>query len=295
MAASTQSPEFHLFSSLPLELRLQIWRETLPDVNSNTLTLHSYKKGCWGLEQNLGGAGSNESAYAFTSTDLQFNFRHEMLDDVQINVPIVFFVNHEARSAGLTWARQQGVKMHFNKERDCHVFILPFSPLRDALFINTNQWEEFCLEPAELLAQPGLCGQTVISNPEITEVALPHTALSAEVPIFFDLIHWFPRIEVMYVVVDIDLGVTPSDLVSVEARQKAKRRMKHQRWTIGETQGHAFVWNNKERKFAWRTGTSIGDRSMYRQIEETALGMAKIFAQRKVDNFEIQPVLMLRG
>ncbi|KAM0255637.1 hypothetical protein ACHAQJ_005562 [Trichoderma viride] len=291
MAPSAKSPEFHRFPSFPLELRLQIWRETLPVIDG--ITLHGYKKGCWGLEQHLE-LGSSDPPCLSASTSLTLDFRHDLLNDVYIDLPIVF-VNREARGAALAWAKQQGIKMHFSEEKNRHVFVLPFDPVRDVLFINTHQWEEFCLEPVDLLSQPDLRGETITSSPEVTQVALPHTAFSDDVPILLDLLHWFPRLQVLFVIVDIDLGLRANDFSTIAARRSAKELMKHDRWTVSEAQGHSFVWNSKDNKFAWRTGMSLGRRSMYRQIEDKATGMAETFGTRFSEDFEIQPVLMYRG
>lgn len=290
MASSTQHRAFHLFPCLPAELRLQIWQETLPELDG--VTLHGYKKGCWDLRDPLPSESDAESG-ALASADKILVFRHEMLDDVHIDMPIVF-VNREARSTALSWARAQGVKMDFNAERGCHVFVLPYNPRQDALFINSHKLDEFCTEPADRLAGLQLRGQSAYSNPEITQVALPHTALTSEMAVFYDLIHWFPRLQVVYIIVDIEIGPTPPKFSTAEERARQKERMKHLRWKASQTQGHSYVWDNKDRKFVRNIGTPIGFRSMYREIEDyLAVGIAKAFAKRDVERFEIRPVLML--
>lgn len=290
MAYSTQHRAFHLFPCLPAELRLQIWRETLPDLDG--VTLHGYKKGCWDLRDPLSGESEGESG-ALGRADKILDFRHERLDDVYIDMPIVF-VNREARGTALSWARAQGIKMDFNTDKACHVFVLPFNPWQDALFINSHKLDEFCIEPADRLAGLQLRGQSAYSNPEITQVALPHTALTSEMAVFYDLIHWFPRLQVVYIIVDIEIGPALPKYSSTEERARHKERMKHQRWKTSQTQGHSYVWDNKDRKFVRHIGTPIGFRSMYREIEDyLAVGITKAFAKKDVERFEIRPVLMM--
>ncbi|UKZ60674.1 uncharacterized protein TrAtP1_001944 [Trichoderma atroviride] len=291
MAYSTRHRAFHLFPCLPAELRLQIWQETLPDLDG--VTLHGYKKGCWDLRDPLPEEFNDEESDALTRADKILDFRHEMLDDVHIDMPIVF-VNREARSTALSWARAQGIKMDFNTDKACHVFVLPFNPWQDALFINSHKLEEFCVEPADRLAGLQLRGQSAYSNPDITQVALPHTALTSEMSVFYDLIHWFPRLEVVYIIVDIEIGADMPKHFSAEERRRAKERMKHQRWKTSQTQGHSYAWDSKDRKFVRSIGTPIGFRSMYREIEDyLTVGIAKVFAKRDVERFEIRPVLMI--
>ncbi|KAL6893365.1 hypothetical protein GGI43DRAFT_182258 [Trichoderma evansii] len=290
MSYSPQHRAFHLFPCLPAELRLHIWQDTLPDLHG--VTLHGYKKGCWDLRDPLEGE-SDEENDAFTRADKILDFRLEMLDDVHIDMPIVF-VNREARATALSWARTQGIIMDFNTERGCHLFVLPFDPWQDALFINSHKLEEFCLEPADRLAGLQLRGQSAYSNPAITRVALPHTALTSEMSVFYDLLHWFPRLQVIYIIVDIDIGPTLPKYSSTAERRRATERMKHQRWKVSETQGHSYVWDSTDRKFVRNIGTPIGFRSMYREIEDyLAVGIAKVFAKRDVEQFEIRPVLMM--
>lgn len=286
MAYSTRHRAFHPFPRLPAELRLQIWRETLPDLEG--VTLHGYKKGCWDLRDPL-----PEESNAPTRADKILDFRHELLDDVHIDMPIVF-VNREARATALSWARAQGIKMDFNTEKACHVFVLPFNPWQDALFINSHKLDEFCVEPADRLAGLQFRGQSAYSNPEITQVALPHTALTSEISVFYDMIHWFPRLEVVYIIVDIEIGEDIPKRLSAEDRRRAKERMKHQRWKASQAQGHSYAWDSKDRKFVRNIGTPIGFRSMYREIEEyLTVGIAKVFAKKDVERFEIRPVLMV--
>ncbi|KAL7894916.1 hypothetical protein HDV63DRAFT_396539 [Trichoderma sp. SZMC 28014] len=286
MAYSTRHRAFRPFPRLPAELRQQIWRETLPDFEG--ITLHGYKKGCWDLRNPL-----PEEANALTRADKILDFRHELLNDIHIDLPIVF-VNREARTTALSWAREQGIKMSFNTEKACHVFVLPFNPWQDAIFINSHNFEDFCTEPADRLAGLQFRGQSAYSNPEITRVALPHTALTSEISIFYDMIHWFPRLEIIFIIVDVEIGQDIPKRLSAAERSRTKERMKHQRWKTSQAEGHSYVWDSNDRKFVRNIGTLIGFRSMYREIEQYLLGgITKVFAKKHVERFEIRPVLII--
>lgn len=95
---------FALFPSLPAELRIQIWRDALPDKIRQAL--YSYKKGCW-QPQRLTETDANYNPHN-DELNLVFNFRHDLLDDAQLVLPY-FFVNHEAHGVTLAWIHSQGI------------------------------------------------------------------------------------------------------------------------------------------------------------------------------------------
>ncbi|KAH6607296.1 hypothetical protein Trco_003609 [Trichoderma cornu-damae] len=291
---SIRPPTFARFPSFPPELRLQIWRECLPDLDG--ITLHKYKKGCWGPEP-LEKAGSDEPQPAAGEAIVKFDFRHDMLDDVRFDVALLF-VNREARGVALDWAREQGVELRFCEDRRRHVFVHPFHPLRDALFVHSDQWEEFCLEPYDRLAQPDLLGQVVTGSPELTRLAVPHTTIEADCSTVSDVFHWFPRLQVLFIILDVQADLTLETFLLGGDRERAKARLQRQQWKVGAARGRAMVWNGDSHSFEWRDGVGIGNTALYGQMEQVAAEMSRLLTARgesgSSSGFEIQPVFAVR-
>lgn len=293
MAPSNTLSTFSRFSRFPPELRLQIWRESLPDLG---IALHNYKRGCWG-PQKLPKVESEAEPDEQHGTDqdvVNFGFCHEMLDTFHVDMPLVF-VNHEARSVALAWAHEQGIDMRFSEDTKRHVFVRRFDPMRDALFIGINQWDDFCLEPFDRLAQPDLFDQTVTNNPELTRIAVPHTTIWADCATLPDVFHWFPRLQVLFVILDIQLDLNMERMLLKGDRKKARARLQNQQWKVGDARGRALVWNAAKRRFDWRGSVGLGNQALFRQMEEAAREMHAWLAQREAGSFEIQPVYAVRG
>jgi 2EXR family len=85
-AAAAADTCFPLFSSLPRELRDQIWRNAMPSELRPALYL--YRKGCWRprrLLQHEEGYDPENDEYS-----LSFEFRYDLLDDTQLQVLLAF-------------------------------------------------------------------------------------------------------------------------------------------------------------------------------------------------------------
>ena len=65
---------------------------------------------------------------------LFFEFRYDLLGDAQFEVPLVF-VNCEARGIALAWVREQGIELRSRENRQNPIFVRPFDPMRDALYV----------------------------------------------------------------------------------------------------------------------------------------------------------------
>jgi hypothetical protein len=95
---------FPLFSSLAPELRIQIWRDALPDRIKPALFFYR-GQGCW-CPRHLTEA-DNGWVPPEGELNLGLDFRTDLLgDDNQFRVPI-YFVNREAHSIALAWLREQ--------------------------------------------------------------------------------------------------------------------------------------------------------------------------------------------
>ena len=129
-AAATNSSTFPLFSSLALELRNQIWRDALP--NKVGPALYFYRKGCWCPRHLL--QSDEEYDPKNHELNLNFEFRHDLLNVVQFKVPL-FFVNREASNIALAWVREHGIEIRARENRQSPVFVCPFNPIRDVLYI----------------------------------------------------------------------------------------------------------------------------------------------------------------
>lgn len=176
-AAATNSSTFSLFSSLALELRDQIWRDALPDKVGPAL--YFYRKGGW-CPRHL-----SQSDEEYDPQDHEFNlifeFRHDFLDVVQVEVPL-FFVNREARNIALAWVREHGIEIRAREDRQSPVFVCPFNPTRDVLYIALDKWDEFFREPDDRCFQPDILGQLINSRAaDVTRIAVPEALLRSEV------------------------------------------------------------------------------------------------------------------
>lgn len=140
-AAKITTATFPKFQNLPRELRDQIWRDSLPEKDNPAL--YPWKKGCWcprRLQKTDPEWDPNEDL------NLQLNMSYDLLDHVQVEVPL-FSVNWEARVIALTWMREQKITLHFHKDKQNWVFTRPFDPMMDALYVPMDKIDEFFIEP----------------------------------------------------------------------------------------------------------------------------------------------------
>jgi hypothetical protein len=136
-AVATSSLIFTLFSTLPAELRNAIWRAALPDAMEPALV--SFRPGCWRK------AGPEDHP------DLMF--RHDLLN-VHIAMPLAF-VNREARSIALVWARKHGLTAQTRKDQ-YPTFVRRFEPTVDALHLGPGQLTNLVDEVVNQVTSPDL-------------------------------------------------------------------------------------------------------------------------------------------
>ncbi|MCJ1365048.1 hypothetical protein MMC16_004167 [Acarospora aff. strigata] len=281
-AAATSSSTFPLFSSLCPELRNQIWHDALPGKVGPAL--YFYRKGCWCPRR----LSKSEEGYdpENDENNLNFEFRHSLLDDAQFEVPLAF-VNREARGIALAWVREQGIKIRPGEDRQHHVFVRPFDPMRDALYIALDQWDDFLYEPENRQFQPDLIEHLVDTKPDLTRIAVPEVLLRSEFATLSEMFRYFFHLKVLFIIVD-----AQPDLQSADNDIKVQRR-----WEIESTQGEVFFWNYDRGVFDFRDSKYIGNEALYRlieEIEEANKGLGEGLSKNHIRSFEIRPVFAVR-
>lgn len=279
-AAAAISPTFPLFPNLPQELRDQIWQDALPDKVGPALFF--YKKGCWCpgrlAPSDEGHDPENDE------NNLTLEFRPDLLDATQFEMPLVF-VNREARHIALSWLRQHGVQVRPREDRQRPLFVRPFDPVHDALYIALEEWEEFVCEAEDRLSQPDLFDRLVDIEPHLTRIAVPETLLLKEAYMPSEMFRNFFKLKALLVVVD-----APPDLQSdADNDVKVQPRLEFE-----STEGEALRWDHERGGFDSGAGEHIGDESLYGLMEETSKGLSEGLAQNHIRSFEIRPVFAVR-
>ena len=163
---------FPLFSCLPLELRLQIWRDALPHIIRPAI--HFFQKGCWDRQ--------------LSPPNNEFKYGLGLLDIFQFEMP-VFFVNREARDVVWAWIRKHGIKTRAHEDRRSilvcppspifvypppPIFVCPFDPIRDVLYVALDKWDEFSSVPYDLRKQMKFPEKHIATKTAfVTRIAVP--------------------------------------------------------------------------------------------------------------------------
>lgn len=278
-AAATNSSTFPLFTSLPGELRDQIWRDALPDKVGPALSF--YKEGCWCFRR----LSESDEGYDIENNEnnLNFEFRHDLLDDIRFEIPLVY-VNREARDLAFAWIREQGIEIRPRRNRPYPVFVRPFNPMRDALYVALDKWDDFLCEPDDRLLQPDLFDQLVDTKSDLTHIAVPIALLRSEATSLPEMFRHLFNLKVLLIIVD-----PQPDLQSADTDVKVQHR-----WDFESTQGGAFFWNDDRGGFDSANSEYIGDETLYRLIEEVTRGLGEGLANDHIRSFEIRPVVAVR-
>ena len=312
--STTQAPTFPLFSNLPAEQRIQIWRDALP--HQIGPALHFYKPGCWCPRQLT---ESDEGWCPDDELNLNLEFRYDLLDHPNIEIPLVF-VNHEARAIALAWVRNQGIETHCrdvdNNDDDNRqqqqrpiFFVRPFDLMYDAVYVAPDQWNEFLISSLERGYEPDLFDKMHDVHPNIVHLAVPEALLlqyddgTGRDPFsdFFDCYWW---VKVLFVVLG-DAQPEPEYLVRENCTKAPLRPGRL--WELDETTTHrarALVWDAEHGRFDFATKDSdgeciIGDRdeALERRMMEVGRILSPSLTTRYDGNlkfsfsFEIRPVV----
>ncbi|KAI9722706.1 MAG: hypothetical protein M1812_001637 [Candelaria pacifica] len=279
-AAAVNHSLFPQFSSLAPELRNQIWADALPEKLGPAL--YFYRKGCWCPRR----LSREDEGYDPENDEhnLTFEFRHDLLDDVQFEVPLLL-VNREARSMAVAWVLAQGTKIRPCKNRKYPVFMRPFNPIRDALYIPVDKWNDFLREPDDRLFQPDLVDQLVDTKSDITRIAVPEALLRKEAGMLSEVFRHFFNLEELVVIGDVQ-----PDLRSMDEDSKAQRP-----WEFESTQEGAFVWNNDRGSFDLEDNKNSGHEALYRLIGDVNKEIGEGLIDNHMRSFKIRPVFAVRS
>ncbi|KAI9777874.1 MAG: hypothetical protein M1835_005119 [Candelina submexicana] len=279
-AATVDHALFPQFSTLAPELRNQIWADALPDEVGPAL--YFYRKGCWCFRR----LARSDVGYDYDNDEnnLNFEFRYDLLDDVQFEVPLLL-VNREARGIALSWVRAQGTKIRLCRDREYPVFKRPFNTTLDALYIPPDKWDEFLREPDDQLFHPDILDQLVTTVTHITRIAVPEALLRNEGTILSEMFQNYFNVKELFVVVD-----AQPDLQSVDNVLKLQPP-----WEFESTQGGAFIWNNDRGGFDPEDNNDNGHEALYRLIEEVNKGIGEGLINHHIRSFKIQPAYAVRS
>lgn len=271
---------FHLFSSLPQELRDQIWREALPDEVGPALFF--WKKGLW-QTSHLTEADPDYIPPRPGDDDpnLVFRFRHELLDEIQFDVPLAF-VNHEARHIALAWLHKQGIETRICKRTRSPIFIRSFDSHRDALYIPLDQEAEALWECSDRF-DTDIAETLVSQQSDIRCVAVTQALLQSNQCLLEDLIGLgdFMNIRKLLVIIN-----EPADLQFVDNDSEIQ-----QRWEFKSTQGGSFIWDKNRGSFFFKGSRYNGDEALYGLMEEHTKRARECLARAgSISSFEVQPV-----
>lgn len=242
---ATTTSTFFLFSQLPGELRNQIWRYNFPDLG---VVLYSYRKGCE-CPQII----SNFNQKDMTNLIIFLGFGHKSFRPARIEIPL-FFACREAREISLAWMREKGIEVQFDKTKQSPIFVRPFDPLRDVFYIPANNFRAFCHEPQDY--DLDISVDPLFFQADVKYVALIESLFRSDT--FDELALRFPRLEVLFVVVDAQVEGKGDDDKSTG------------RWELQDRYGKALVYKPDKRKFEFEEGDSVCDEDTYERIEKAS-------------------------
>lgn len=133
-------------------------------------------------------------------------------------VPLVF-VNREARGIALAWVREQGIKICSRENRQYPIFVRPFDPMRDTLYVTLDKWYDFLCKPNDQQFKPDLFEQLVNFKSDLTRMAVPEALLPSNVTLLSEMFQYFFNLKVLIIIVD-----AQPDLQSADNDVKVQRR-----------------------------------------------------------------------
>lgn len=270
--AATYPVTFPHFSSLPPELRNQIWNHALPD--KDRPALFPYRRGCWCPAY----LSESDERYLANHDNIDMEFRGELLEPIPVEVPI-YSVNCEARGIALAWAHRQGIRVHFCKETRRHVFTRLFDDEQDTLYVAPNKFDDFVCEPWDRAFEPDLLGRMITSGPSVRRIAVLESLFQTMILGIDEVFHQYGGVQVIFIIVN------AHDDMKVQ-----------QRWELENTQGKALLCDKKHGRFDWGDGENTCDEAIYRWIEAATKGLGEVLAKNHVGDClrSFQPVRAVR-
>ncbi|KAB8078493.1 hypothetical protein BDV29DRAFT_166072 [Aspergillus leporis] len=277
------------FTRLPGELRNQIWQLALPDPLGQRPQLCFYKTGCWDPRRlTVADSGYNPDN---DELNLEFEFYHDRLDPVHVEVPL-FFVNREARSFARAWINEQGLQIRFDKYTQSLHFVRPVDPKQDILYISKEQFNNFLSDPWDRLFQPDLENSHVgRPAPAFTRLALPAALLAEQGPdALAEVIRDFYRTEEIILIVK-----AQPDGLWAEGHEIRVR----QRWeleSVTSIEGPMCCWDPVNGQFQWmdEDGEDISEYPLKRLLEDASLDLCTQLLDVHMQRFEIWPAIAVR-
>ena len=235
MAAAATFP---LFSSLPPELRAQIWRVSLPSAVGPVM--HLWRKGYWRprwLKEGEEGFDPDREEF-----NLCFEYRLDQLDDLRFEVPLLS-VNREARDVGFAWVREHGAELRASRYRSYPYLVRPFDIDRDALYVPLDKWRSFLIEPIDRQFEPDLVERSIDLRCDLHRLAIPEALFrdNEAAPLLSELSDYFMNIQSLLVIPD-PQPVVP--LTDIERPTPGPRL-----WEFKPTSDGRLLWNRDSESF----------------------------------------------
>ncbi|KAJ6783508.1 hypothetical protein PWT90_02039 [Aphanocladium album] len=178
---------FHKFSSLPSELREEIWLAAIPELDDPAVVV--YRAACCNVSRKVYWDELPEHL-------LQFDYYFDLFTKVR-SLDGLLAASKESRSAALRW-----VSAHESMKRWRHSIVRPFDPERDILYIPLTCVICFGTQLVDLLFQPGNYEQRIGSTrTHIRRLAIPQAVFqNGDYDILTDISNFMEDLEVLYVV-----------------------------------------------------------------------------------------------
>lgn len=271
---------FPRFSTLPRELRDQIWCDALPDVVG--LNLYFYKEGCWCPRR----LTEDDEEYDFEfpiKYNLNLEFRHDFLDVTEVEIPLAF-VNHEAREIALAWIRDSGLEIRLRVADQTPAFVRSLDPECDVLYVPLDSWDEFLSERVDRQYKPDLFEQIVDIKTSITRIAVPEALFRCENPGLAETFEHFSHLETLFVIIDPQLDLQPAD---TDTKLQPW-------WVLLSTNGETYSWNNDHARFEFEGDENNVDEASRKAIEDLNSGFYLRFITGEKRRLKICPVSAVR-
>jgi 2EXR family len=277
-AAAASCTSFEPFARLPTELRIIIWRESLPEKDEPALFF--YKEGRWRTKPSGEQIDPNDD-----KRYVVMYFSYDLLDNVEINkvnIPLLF-VNFEARNIALAWARQQGYRMSFCECRQSHVLVRLFDLMRDVFYVPHDKWDAFLTEDVFYMWREDLRGRFIDRNCDFRRLALSATVIEDRKMILADLLYQCHGLEVLFIIVE--------PLPNLGKKVKDKDVKEHQRWEVKGKEEKAFIWDTVHGRFDSNRETWVDDEALYSLIQEVNAESLNGGFTEPEPGFKIQPAI----
>ncbi|PVI02154.1 hypothetical protein DM02DRAFT_670731 [Periconia macrospinosa] len=239
-ASTTQNSAcvFPLFPRLAAELRNEVWRLALPSLIEPAVFYHKQK--CM-FPPEIAPDPANE-------------LHHEMFEPVYYQIPIAF-VNHEARSVALAWARKHGLVLRACDDGGDPMFARRFDPGYDVMLYSAKECQKFVTDflegSAELFGLPRFKGPT---RHCLERFALPSSYIKE---VFVDdvdqmmpgavsqLFNFLPRLRTLLDITNLPQGLPPPNKLPPGLSSTTRPY----RWELIPQPGVVYKWNQHDERF----------------------------------------------